>query len=514
VKTLTVNGHDLTCAQVATTDAPLDVSIAEDARKRCRESRTLLEKMITERRTLYGITTGFGDSVDTAVDPAGADSLQMNLVRFHRIGTGSHFSPRETRAIMVVRLNALVRGYSAVREELLDRLALFIRTDCLPLIPEQGSVGASGDLTPLSYLAAALCGEGTVRYRGRTVAAAEALNEMGVPPLTLSAKEGLALMNGTSVMTAVAARSLETLKHSARLACTLSAAAAELTGSDRNAYAPAVHALKPHPGQLRAAESMYTFLPPSTEAPRQLPGESSFTDKPVQLSYRLQAPYSVRCAPHVVGPVLDAIDTVDRWLTVEMNSSNDNPLFVPDDDEVYFSGHFYGGYVVLGADTLRNAAATLGELTDKQCLLLLDPRRSGLPANLVADTLRAAGHHGLKALGISVSALAAEIASMAGPVAPHTRPTESMNQDIVSMGTISARKLRDVTDILVRQLAMQCIVIAAGCDCYGVERTGPALQDLYASIRRFSPPLGPDRPLDDEAAALAEAVRTGQLCRS
>ncbi|MDA3951040.1 MAG: aromatic amino acid ammonia-lyase [Spirochaeta sp.] len=513
MKELILDGNNLICSDLTACREPIHVSISDDARARCRASRNLLERMMRERRVIYGVTTGFGDSVDTAVDPEAAEQLQHNLVQYHRIGTGPRFSREETRAILLVRLNALVRGASAVRDELLDQLILFLNEDCLPLIPEQGSVGASGDLTPLAYVAAALCGEGEVVLRDRTMAAAEALTELEVAPLTLAAKEGLALMNGTSVMTALAAHSVDLLKRCTTVVQALAAAAAEVTGSDRNAYAPAVHAMKPHPGQVRVAQYLYDFLPtPAAGAARRvLPEAGRFGEKPVPLSYRLQAPYSIRCAPHVIGPALEVLDMVASWLHVELNSSNDNPLFDPDQEEVYFSGHFFGGHVVVGAATLRNAVATLGELVDKQCLLLLDARRSGLPANLVSEALRATGNHGLKALGITVSALAAEIAHLSAPVAPHSRPTESMNQDIVSMGTISARRLREVTDLFVRQAAMQCIVIAAACDLYGLDRLGPALSRLYVSIRRYSPPLSADRPLDAEAEALAAAIRTGGL---
>lgn len=513
MKELILNGNTLTCSDLTACRTPIPVSISRDARARCRASRELLERMIRERRVIYGVTTGFGDSVDTAVDPEAAERLQYNLVRYHRIGTGPYFSQEETRAILLTRLNALVRGASAVRDELLDRLMLFLNENCLPRIPEQGTVGASGDLTPLAYVAAALCGEGEVVLRDQTMSAADALTQLGVAPLTLAAKEGLALMNGTGVMTAIAAQSVDRLHRSVSVVQALAAAAAEVTGSDRAAYAPAAHAMKPHPGQLRVAEYLYGFLPePAPGAPRHvLPDAEQFTTEPVELAYRLQAPYSIRCAPHVIGPALEALDMVTSWLHVELNSSNDNPLFDSDSGEVYFAGHFYGGHVVLGADTLRNAVATLGELIDKQCLLLLDWRRSGLPANLVSSALRATGNHGLKALGITVSALAAEIAHLSAPVAPHSRPTESMNQDIVSMGTIAARRLREATDLFERQVAMQCIVIAAACDRYGPDRLGPALKRLYASIRRYSPPLSEDRPLDSEAAALAEAIRTGDL---
>lgn len=511
VKTIELNGYTLTCADVAASDEPLRCEITEDARARCRESRALLETMMQQRRVLYGITTGFGDSVDTAFDTEAGERLQANLVRYHGIGTGPAFSQAETRAILLVRLNALARGASAVRTELLDRVLLLLNEDCLPLIPEQGSVGASGDLTPLSYVAAALCGDRDVLFRGKRVAASDALSSLGAAPLRLSAKEGLALMNGTSVMTAVAARAVHVLEGCLRLTTVLSAAAAEITGCDPQAFAPAVHAMKPHHGQGETAAAIYGFLPAQATSERVLPDTTDFSEHPVTLSYRLQAPYSIRCAPHVIGPASDMLATCRQWITVELNSSNDNPLFDAEQGTVYFAGHFYGGQVVLAADSLRNAIATLGELIDKQCLLLLDARRSGLPSNLLEDRYRAEGNHGLKALGITVSALAAEIAHLSAPVAPHTRPTESMNQDVVSMGTIAARRLRESVDLFVRQLAMQCIVIAAGCDCYGLERTGPALRSLYESVRRFSEPLSRDRPLDEQAAALAEAIRTDSL---
>lgn len=515
VKTIELNGYDLNSDDLASCDAPRTCSITPEARRRCRESRGLLLDLIQQRRVLYGITTGFGDSVDTAVDTADTERLQENLYRYHGIGTGPVFSAAETRAILLVRLNALSRGASAVREELLDRIALLLNADCLPRIPEQGSVGASGDLTPLSYLAAVIAGERDVVYRGTQMPSEQALAALGVPALKLSAKEGLALMNGTSVMTALAGRAVAVLDSCLLLATELSAAAAELVGGDQSAFSAHVHAMKPHAGQAVAAAHIHEFLASGqaySQEGRLLPEQERFEGEPVTLPYRLQAPYSIRCAPHVLGPARDMLQVCRQWIHTELNSSNDNPLFDTERQEVYFAGHFYGGQIVLAADSLRNAVATVAELVDKQCLLLLDARRSGLPSNLVSPELRASGNHGLKALGITVSSLAAEIAHLSAPVAPHTRPTESMNQDIVSMGTISARRLRESCDMLVRLLAMQCIVVAAGYDCRtGGKQAGDRFTRLYTAIRQYSGPLSQDRALDLEADSLAAAVRTGSL---
>ena len=244
-----------------------------------------------------------------------------------------------------------------------------------------------------------------------------------------------------------------------------------------------------------------------------LPDRSALSED--RLPFRLQDVYSIRCAPQVLGAARDACATADQWLTTELNSSNDNPLFDPSTGDVYSTGHFCGNHMVLAADLMRNAAATVAELVDRQCLLLLDPRRGGMPANLAppGDLRR----HGLKAVGIAMSALAAEIAHLAAPVAPHSRPTESMNQDIVSMGTIAARRLSDSAALLERMAAMQMIVVSNAL-ARAEERTsvapdgvGKGIHTLCAEIRRWSPPLLDDRELDHEIEALAQAVRSGEL---
>lgn len=336
-----------------------EARLGEAAIARVRRSAEHVETALARDGAIYGVTTGYGDSCTTEVPAELVAQLPLHLTRFHGCGMGRVLTPVETRAVMAVRLAALLRGWSGVSVELVTLLAEMIRHDILPLIPAEGSVGASGDLTPLSYIAGALAGERDVLYRGKRLTAAAAFAEAGLAPITLRPKEGLAVMNGTAVMTGLAALAYMRAENLSRLTARLTAMAAiGLLGNPKH-FDPRLSQAKPHPGQGRVAARIAADI--ALFAKLHAPS-------------RLQDRYSIRCAPHVVGVLEDMLPTLKTLIETEINSANDNPLFDPESGDVLHGGHFYGGHIAFAMDSLKNLVANLADLMDRQFALLADTR--------------------------------------------------------------------------------------------------------------------------------------------
>ncbi len=478
-----------------------ELGVALDAdpghRERLRRGRDSLMDVQSGGASVYGVTTGVGASSGVSIPPELREEMPLQLVRLHGCGTGRSLDETEAAATVAIRLMALSRGHSGVREELLERLCELLNARLLPRIPEEGSVGASGDLTPLSYLAALVVGEREATLRGRPVSAAEGLAALGLEPLRLEPKESLALMNGTSVMTAIACVAWQRASHLARLAATITAMAVHASRGNRAHFDPRIFELKPHPGALQAAAWIREdlALAPGFAAPAPA---------------RLQDRYSLRCAPHVIGVLLDALDQTRRILEIELNAVDDNPLVDPETGDVLHCGNFYGGHVCFAMDGLKAALASVADLLDRQIVLLCVPETSGgLPADLVA-TGRVV-HHGMKAMQISASALAAEAAKLTLPASAFSRSTESHNQDKVSMGTIAARDCRRVVELAETVAA---IALLASCQALDL-REGSArperLDAVHAAVRKVAPVLREDRRQDRDIEGVLALLRDASL---
>jgi len=466
-------------------------------RRRVRATWAAIEARLARGETIYGVTTGFGDSCETDVPPDLALELSANLVRFHGCGTGRTLGEEEAAAVVAVRLASLARGHSGVREELLERLALLLERRVLPVIPEEGSVGASGDLTPLSYVAALLMGEREALAGGRVLPAAEALARAEIAPLTLQPKESLSIMNGTSVMTALGVLAFHRARVLARVAATVTATASDVLLGEPGHFDARIFDAKPHPGQALFARWVREHL--EYEPARGRIGE------------RVQDRYSIRCAPHVVGVLLDLLPWTRRWLEVELNGANDNPLVDPDTGDVLHGGNFYGGHVAHAMDSLKLAVASMADLLDRQLALLCNPATShGLPANLVAR----AGpdrvvHHGFKAMQISASALTAEALKLTMPASAFSRSTENHNQDKVSMGSIAARDALRVVELAERVAAIVLLATCQAVDLRGPDRCRAQTRDAHAAVRALVPPNELDRRQDGDVEAIVALVRSG-----
>lgn len=518
-----IDGRCLTLddvAAVARANAAVRLSDDPSVREAMERSLALNRGLIARGVPVYGITTGFGDSVHRQIAPAAATALQEHLLRFLGNGTGA-CTPRETaRAVVLIRANNLARGHSAVRPELVERLVELLNRDIVPVIPEEGSVGASGDLVPLSYVAATVVGERKVWHRGRVRPAIEVLRDEGLERLRLEPKEGLALVNGTAFMSAFAALAAVDARRLAWLSDVCTALATEVLGGIIGPFQPFVHDVaKPHPGQVRSAANVRALLAESrlARAYDDVVEEAAGTnghhgEMPVQI----QDKYSLRCAPQFTGVLWDTLDWVDRWLTVEINSSTDNPLFDSASGAVESGGNFSGGHVALAMDALRTAVASVADLMDRQLELVVDEKfNHGLTPNL-APTLPA-GHpeaglnHGFKGMQIACSSLTAEALSRCMPLSVFSRSTECHNQDKVSMGATAARQARDVVTLVEKVAAIHLIALCQAADLRGAHQLGTGTRAVYETVRSRVAPLDSDRPMEDDITAVLDLIHSGAL---
>ena len=474
--------------------------LSDDAAFRARISAgaEFLDRLLAEDGVVYGVTTGYGDSCTVVIPPALLHELPHHLYTYHGCGLGRFLDAQETRAVLAARLASLCVGMSGVSLPLLEGLASLLQHDILPLIPAEGSVGASGDLTPLSYVAAVLCGEREVIHHGVRKPAAQALAEAGIAPLRLRPKEGLAIMNGTAVMTALACLAFDRANYLCKLATRLTAFNVIASAGNAHHFDAVLFAAKPHPGQTRVAARLR---------------EDLHNERPSRNEQRLQDRYSLRCAPHVIGVLEDALPFLRQLIETELNSANDNPLVDAGREQILHGGHFYGGHIAFAMDAMKNAVANLADLLDRQLALLVDTRfNHGLPSNLsAASGPRAAINHGLKALQISVSAWTAEALKQTMPASVFSRSTECHNQDKVSMGTIAARdclRVLELTEQVVAAMliaARQGVVLRQQLAPHTVVQGEPLamLEDLVARI----PLVEEDRALDADLLHLLGAIR-------
>jgi histidine ammonia-lyase len=484
-------------------EARARLSDAPAFRARIERGARLVEQLLREEGVVYGVTTGYGESCTVAIPPALVEQLPQHLYTYHGCGLGRILDPQETRAVLAARLASLAQGVSGVSWELLKGLEALLQHDILPMIPAEGSVGASGDLTPLSYVAAVLCGEREVLYRGETRSAKEVLRSLDLPILRLKPKEGLAIMNGTAVMTGLACLAWQRAADFSRMSARLTACNVLATAGNAYHFDAALHAVKPHPGQQRAARWIREDIGADTTGSRH---ES-----------RLQDRYSLRCAPHVIGVLEDALDWMRGFVENELNSANDNPIILADEERVLHGGHFYGGHIAFAMDGLKNAVANVADLLDRQLALMVDPRfNHGLPANLSgAKGERAAINHGLKALQIAVSAWTAEALKLTMPASVFSRSTECHNQDKVSMGTIAARDALRVIELAEQVCAG--MLVAARQGLHLREQVGPAptmssaLQRFVGQLAERVPVLEEDRALDAELRTLVSDLQARRL---
>ncbi len=471
--------------------------------KNIRRGSEFLDRLLIEDGVIYGVTTGYGDSCTVSIPPELVEELPKHLYTFHGCGLGEVLSKDLARAVLVARLVSLCQGYSGVSVALLEQLARLIEDDIVPVIPSEGSVGASGDLTPLSYVAAVLCGERDVYYGDEIRKTSDVFSELNIQPLKLRPKEGLAIMNGTAVMTGIACMAFDRAQYLAQLATRITAMAMLVTKGNPSHFNDILFGVKPHPGQQQIARWLREDLE-TGEAPRN--------------SERLQDRYSLRCAPHVIGVMADTLPWARQLIENELNSANDNPIIDGEGEHVLHGGHFYGGHIALAMDTLKNTIANIADLLDRQMALMMDTKfNHGLPANLSgAQGVRSAINHGFKAVQIGTSAWTAEALKLTMPASVFSRSTECHNQDKVSMGTIAARDCLRVLQLTEQVTAAVLIACCQGLDLrvrqqeLTEEDMGQNINKTLNSVRCISTFVEEDRALESELRDVIDKIQQQQ----
>jgi histidine ammonia-lyase len=472
------------------------VALSEGARQAVRASRSVVDAAVERKDVVYGVTTGFGNFADVHIETSRLRELQVNLVRSHAAGVGAPLGAAETRALMLLRANVLAKGFSGIRLETLESLVALLNHGVHPVVPSQGSVGASGDLAPLAHLALALIGEGECVVEGRRMSSADALRSKGLAPVVLEPKEGLALVNGTQLITALLGLALARAQRLARAADVIGALTLDALEGTDVAFDPRIHAARPHPGQSAAARNLCRLL------------EGSAVRESHRHCGRVQDAYSLRCMPQVHGAVRDALDHVARVTLVEMNAATDNPMVFAESGEILSGGNFHGQPVAIAADFLAIAAAELGSISERRAERLVNPALSGLPAFLARE---GGLHSGLMMAHVTAAALASESKTLAHPASVDSIPTSAGKEDHVSMGPTAAWKAARVVENATRVLAIELLAACEALDFRRPLRSSAPLEAVHALVRTRVPAHGHDRPLSPEIEALAELVGSGAV---
>lgn len=474
--------------------APVTVDLGPEAKRRIAESNELIDDVVAGGDTVYGVNTGFGQLASVRIEKEDLSTLQENLVTSHSVGVGEDLDDEMVRLVMLMKVIALAEGFSGVRLELVETLCALINNKIYPRIPSRGSVGASGDLAPLAHMAGALIGIGEVRVNGDLVPAAAALKDAGIEPLKLAPKEGLALLNGTQVSTALTLAAIfraENVLSAALVAGAMSSDA--IKGSD-TPFDRRIQTVRGHGGQIAVAGVL-----------RELMRDSEIRASHAECD-RVQDPYSIRCQPQVVGACLDVLRHVCSVLETEANAVTDNPLVFVDTKVVLSGGNFHAEPVALAADYLALAIAEIGALSERRTALLIDSHLSELPAFLVED---GGLNSGFMIAQVTAAALASENKSHAHPASVDSLPTSANQEDHVSMATYAGRRLHTMLDNVAHIVAIELLAAAQGIDFRRPEKTSPMLEKVMAALREISPRYDTDRSLSSDIERVATTINNG-----
>jgi histidine ammonia-lyase len=493
MQSITIDGESLTLAEMA--GVALDfapVALAAAARSRVLSSRAVIDRALESNLPIYGVTTGFGKLSDVRIPHEEIQHLQVNLLRSHACGVGDPLSESEVRAAMLLRANALAKGFSGVRPDIIDLLIGLLNQRVHPVVPSRGSVGASGDLAPSAHMALVLVGEGEALFHGERLQGSAALRRAGLSPLQLQAKEGLSLLNGTQFMAAVGGLAMQrafTLTDTADVAASLSLEVllGSVMAGDRR-----IHEARPHPGQQRVAANVTRML------------RNSGIVESHRDCGRLQDAYSLRCVPQVHGAVRDVLDHVREVLSREINSATDNPLVFAGDEAILAGGNFHGAPLGYAFDYAALALADLASISERRLERLVNPDLSGLPAFLIANPGLSSGYMMLQ---VMVASLVSENKILAHPASVDNIPTSGNKEDHVSMGMTAALKLRSVVDNLEIVLAGEILAACQGMEFRKPLEPGEGTRKAYALVRQAVAPLENDREISPDITALRRLIR-------
>ena len=499
--TLTLHPGQMSLADLRTVwQQAVRVELGGEAQAAIAASAAAIHAIVHKGDAAYGINTGFGKLAKTRIPDDQLELLQRNLILSHSVGTGEPMSDATVRLVVLMKAASLARGYSGVRPVVIDTLLALLNAGITPRIPVKGSVGASGDLAPLSHMTLALMGEGEVRMNGEWVPAADALKAAGIAPLTLAAKEGLALINGTQVSTALALHGLfmaERLLEAGTVTGALSVDAAK--GSDAP-FDPRIHAVRGQPGQIAVAA-----------ATRALLAGSQIRLSHIDNDERVQDPYSLRCQPQVMGACRDLINNAARTLLTEANAVTDNPLVFTDTNEVLSGGNFHAEPVAFAADMIAMAICEVGSLAERRIAMLVDPALSGLPAFL---TPKPGLNSGFMIPQVTAAALVSENKQRAYPASVDSIPTSANQEDHVSMAAHGARRLLPMAENAMAVIAIEWLCAAQGCDFHAPLTTSAPLAAVHAALRAQVPHLSDDRHIQPDMQAAIDMVKSGALLQS
>lgn len=502
--TLALYGDRLTLEdveRVARPDGPR-VALADEARPGIEAARKVVDDAVADGRVVYGLTTGFGALAEVVIPPDRIAELQENLIRSHAAGVGEPLPEPEVRAIMLLRANVLALGHSGVRPVVIERILDLLNHGIHPVVPSRGSVGASGDLAPLSHIALALMGEGDVTVLDgggtpRRRPAAEALAAAGLEPVRLAAKEGLALNNGTQAMTGVGALALLAAERAVETAEVAGAMSLEAMRGTPDPFDEAIQRVRPQPGQAESARRLRTLL-----------ADSEIRESHRENDPRVQDAYSLRCMPQVHGAARQAFRYARSVLEVEANSATDNPLIFPDSGRILSGGNFHGQPVAQVMDLVAMACADLASISERRLARLVDPNLSGLPAFLTPEP---GTNSGFMIPQIAAASLVNEIRLLAAPASTDSIPTDANKEDHVSMGMTAARQARDAVHLLETVLALELLAAAQGLEFLLPLKPGAGVARAYARIRERVEPLARDRVLGPDIEAVEAMVRAGEV---
>jgi histidine ammonia-lyase len=466
------------------------------ARERIGAARGVVEHAVARGEAVYGVTTGIGELASVRIEPADAERLQLNLLRSHAVGAGDPLPAELVRGMMLLLAASLARGHSGVRTELVALLLGLVERDVVPVVPSRGSVGSSGDLAPLAHLGLVLVGEGEALVDGQRLPGAEALRAAGLEPLRLSAKEGLAIINGTHLMAAAGALAVRDAERLLRAAIVAVALSLEAFKGSTVPFDPRLQTVRHQPGQARVAGLLRDLLRGSEVV-------ASHAD-----CGRVQDPYTLRCAPQVIGAVADALDYVQNPLERELSAVTDNPLVFPDDGDVVAGGNFHGQPLSLPLDHLALAMTELASYSERRTFALLSPSYAGLPRFLSPTPGLGTG---LMIAQYAAAALVNECQVLAHPAGAGSIPTSAGQEDFNSMGAWAALKARTVVEHAARVIATELVCACQGLEFHRPLRTTPPLEDAVARVREIVPRVEEDRSLADEIGRLADVIRTGEL---
>jgi histidine ammonia-lyase len=492
---LELNGQRLSLAEITTVALGSEhVALSSAARERVERSRRVVENIVDEGRTVYGVNTGFGRLSDVRIEPSELRALQLNLVRSHSCGVGSPLSIPVARAMLLLRANVLALGYSGCRAIVIEKLIELLERGVTPVIPEKGSVGASGDLAPLAHLALTVIGEGEAFYQNERMPSADALQRAGIEPLQLEAKEGIALLNGTQAMGAVGGLALHRAERVTRLADVAGAMTLEALKGTPVAFDERIHRARPHHGQIEVAAHLRTLLQ-----------DSQIRQSHLENDPRVQDAYSLRCMPQVHGTVRGALRHAREIVEIESGSATDNPLVFAETGEVFSGGNFHGAPLALAFDYAAMALTDLMSITERRIDRLVNPdANEDLPPFLTSHPGAASG---FMMLQIVAASLLSEAKVLAHPASIDNVPTDGGKEDHVSMGMTAATKLRSIVELTETIVAIELIAAAEGLEYRAPLQPGRGVKQAYEIVRRDVPRLTNDRAMSGEIQRVASAIR-------